>query len=69
MKGKNFSLDLLEEEQANSMSTDTNDELWHKRMGHFNHVALMLMKKMDLVQGLPSLNKDLPSCQDCLFGK
>ncbi|KAK6935286.1 GAG-pre-integrase domain [Dillenia turbinata] len=56
MRGKSFSLDLMEKEQVVFLSSKNTTELWHKRMGHFSHAALLLMKKMELVRGLPSLD-------------
>nr|KYP38814.1 Retrovirus-related Pol polyprotein from transposon TNT 1-94 [Cajanus cajan] len=69
MKGKNFSLDLMEEVQAAVSSTINVTELWHKRMGHFNHVALLNMKKDNIVEGLASLESDLNNCNACKYGK
>ena len=48
MKGKIFSLDLMEEAQAAVSSPISATELWHKRLGHFNHVALLYVKKIIL---------------------
>ncbi|KAK6920802.1 Alpha/beta hydrolase fold-1 [Dillenia turbinata] len=55
MRGKSFSLDLIEKEQAVFLSSNNTTELWHERMEHFSHAALLLMNKMELVRGLPSL--------------
>lgn len=42
MKGTSFSLDLMEEEHVALPSSESVAELWHKRMGHFNHAALLV---------------------------
>ncbi|XP_075080577.1 uncharacterized protein LOC142166063 [Nicotiana tabacum] len=54
MRGKSFSLNLLEEEQAAVVQLANNSELWHKRLGHFHHEAILFMKENHLVEGLPS---------------
>ncbi|RDY10253.1 hypothetical protein CR513_05259, partial [Mucuna pruriens] len=53
--GKSLSSDLMEEVQAAISSLINVNELWHKRLGHFNHVSLLYMKKQNIVEGLPSL--------------
>lgn len=69
MKGKSFSLDLMEEVQASISSTINVTELWHKRLGHFNHASLLHMKKQNVVKGLPSLEDHVSSCGTCQYGK
>ena len=69
MKGKSFSLDLMKEVQAAVSSSITAIELWHKRLGHFNHAALLYTRKHNLVEGLPSLEDHLSSCNACQYGK
>lgn len=69
MKGKSFSLDLMEEEQAAVSSSVNATELWHKRLGHFNHDAQLYMRKHNLVKGLPSLEDHLSSYSACQYGK
>uniref|UniRef100_A0A151UHB3 Retrovirus-related Pol polyprotein from transposon TNT 1-94 n=1 Tax=Cajanus cajan TaxID=3821 RepID=A0A151UHB3_CAJCA len=69
MKGKSFSLDLMEEVQVVVSSTINVNELWHKRMGHFNHVALLNMKKHNIVEGLPSMEANLNNCNASQYGK
>lgn len=56
MKGKRFSLDLMEEKQAADLSSVNITELGHKIMTHFNHVALLNMKKHIILEGFPSLS-------------
>jgi len=53
MKGKSFSLDLMEEEQDADLSSVNITELGHKKMSHFNHAALLNMKKHIILEGLP----------------
>ncbi|KAH9665623.1 hypothetical protein KPL70_020385 [Citrus sinensis] len=62
MKGKNFALDLMKEEQAVVYREDSNTMLGHKRLGHFHHIALLYMKKNNLVKSLPKLEEEPPEC-------
>jgi len=55
MKGNSFSLDLIEEVHAVVSSLISATKIWHKRLGHFNHAALLNVKKHNIVEGLPSL--------------
>lgn len=48
MKAKNFALNLFEEDQIVFTSAESKTELWHKRIGHFNHDGLLY----DLVKGV-----------------
>ena len=52
MKGKSFALNLIDEEQLDVHKVEDNTLVWHKRMGHFHHGALLYLRKNDLVQGL-----------------
>ena len=69
MRGKSFSLDPMEKEQAAYTAVMTNTETWHKRLGHFHHAKILNMQKKDLVHGLPHIEFNLPSCKACHFGK
>ncbi|CAL5368182.1 unnamed protein product [Camellia sinensis] len=69
MKDKSFALDLMKEEQAAVHKDDSNTVLWHKRLGHFHHAALLFMKKNNLVKGLPELEEEPPKCAACQYGK
>ena len=69
IKGKSFSLDLMEEVQVVVSSPISATELWHKRLGHFNHAALLNVKKHNIVEGLPSLEDYVSSCSACQYGK
>jgi len=65
MRGNFFTLNLLDEEQATIIKLDTNSELWHKRLGHFHHDAILFMKENQLAEGRPSLEKNMPACEAC----
>ncbi|RVW98283.1 Retrovirus-related Pol polyprotein from transposon RE1 [Vitis vinifera] len=69
MKGKGFALDLMQEEQAAIHKEESNTMLWHRRLGHFHHSALLFMKKNDLGEGLPELEVKPPTCVACQYGK
>ena len=43
--------------------------LWQRRLGHFHHTTLLLMKKNNLVKGLPDLEEKLPPYAACQYGK
>lgn len=70
MKDKRFVLDLMNlEHAAVHKEVSNNTILWHKRLGHFHHDALIFMKKNNLAKGLPELEEDLPTCAACQYGK
>ncbi|WKA09042.1 hypothetical protein VitviT2T_026720 [Vitis vinifera] len=69
MKGKGFALDLMQEEQAAIHKEESNTMLWHRRLGHFHHSALLFMKKNDLGEGLPELEVKPPTCVACQYEK
>ncbi|KAA3453712.1 Retrovirus-related Pol polyprotein from transposon TNT 1-94 [Gossypium australe] len=69
MKGKSFTLDSLEQKQNPYVATKINAKVWHKRLGHFNHVAVINLQKNNLVQRLPYLEANIPNCNTCQFGK
>ncbi|KAK8309437.1 hypothetical protein V6Z12_D02G124600 [Gossypium hirsutum] len=41
MKGMSFALNPFEEEQVAFSATNVHAEVWHKRLGHFNHATIM----------------------------
>ncbi|KAH7511628.1 hypothetical protein ACOSP7_014618 [Xanthoceras sorbifolium] len=41
MKGKNFALNLLEEEQTAFQIKENITDLWHKRLGYYHHQGLL----------------------------
>lgn len=47
----------------------TNTEIWHRRLGHVHHKALLFMKRKEMIEGLPSLEDHLSSCKAFIFGK
>ncbi|RVW46097.1 Retrovirus-related Pol polyprotein from transposon RE1 [Vitis vinifera] len=69
MKGKSFALNMLEDEQIAAAQHENNTMLWHKRLGHFHHNAVLYMKKNQIVEGLPGLEEELPICAACQYGK
>jgi hypothetical protein len=63
-------LDLInEEQQVDLHNEDDNTMLWHKRLGHFHHPALLFMKKNNMVSDLPELDDMPPQCAACQYGK
>ena len=69
MRGKSFTLNPLEEEQAAFPTKESAIEIWHKRLGHYNHQGLLLLQTKKLVGDLPVLEYHLPHCQACQYGK
>ncbi|RDY08842.1 putative microtubule-binding protein TANGLED, partial [Mucuna pruriens] len=69
MKGKNFALDPMKEEQTTFSATNIHTEVWHKRLGHFNHTTVVNLQRMKLVQGLSCLESKVPDCRACQQGK
>lgn len=74
MKGKSFTLDPLEEEeeeeeQSTFPANKVNAEIRHKRLGHFNHTAVVNLQRKELIQGLPYLESEIPNCRACQQGK
>ena len=69
MKGKSFALNMSEEEQVDAAQHENNTMLWHKRLGHFHHNAVLYMKKNQIVEGLVGLEEELPICVACQYGK
>nr|CAN66250.1 hypothetical protein VITISV_026924 [Vitis vinifera] len=52
--------DLLGDEHATVLQQDSTTMLWHRRLRHFHHDVVLYMKKNQIVEGLPDLEKDLP---------
>ena len=61
--------DLLGDEHATVLQQDSTTMLWHRRLGHFHHDVVLYMKKNQIAEGLLDLEKDLPICAICQFGK
>ena len=69
MRGKSFTLNPLEEEQATFPTKESATEIWHKMLGHYHHQGLLLLKTKKLVRDLPVLEDHLPHCEACQYGK
>lgn len=65
MKGKSFALEPLQATQSVYSAVTVNAEVWHRRLGHFHHRAVVNMQKNELVRDLPNLEVDLPECNAC----
>jgi hypothetical protein len=44
-------------------------QLWHLRYGHLNYNGLQLLKKTNLVSGLPSIQNQVGICEGYVYGK
>ncbi|RVW68430.1 hypothetical protein CK203_058354 [Vitis vinifera] len=69
MKGKSFALNLLEDEHTAILQQDSTTMFWDRRVEHFHHDDVLYMKKNQIAEGLPDLEKDLPICATCQYGK
>ncbi|KAL6314090.1 hypothetical protein AAG906_011825 [Vitis piasezkii] len=69
MKGKSFALNLLEDEHTDILQQDSTTMFWDRRVEHFHHDDVLYMKKNQIAEGLPDLEKDLPICATCQYGK
>jgi hypothetical protein len=69
MKAKSLTLNLMEEEQSVFPIKTFNDQLWHRRLGHFYHAGLMYMQKHNLVRSVPKLENKSTNCATCQYGK
>ena len=65
MKGKSFALNLLEEEHVVLLQQDSTTKFWHRRLEHFHHDVMLYMKKNQIAERLPDLEKDLPITATC----
>ena len=43
--------------------------LWHLRYGHLNYKGLHLLKKKNMVIGLPNISSLDKVCEGCVYGK
>ncbi|KAH7557349.1 hypothetical protein JRO89_XS11G0129700 [Xanthoceras sorbifolium] len=65
MKGKNFALNLLEEEQTAFQIKENITDLWHKRLGHYHHQGLLQMKSEEMPQtGKIIISRDVHFMED-----
>jgi len=69
MSGRSFTLDPMEEEQVAYPATENSTVIWHKRLGHFHHAAVLNMQRKELAHGIPHLDYELPNCEVCQYGK
>ncbi|KAM3361580.1 hypothetical protein P3S68_016434 [Capsicum galapagoense] len=69
MRGRSFSLNLLDDEQATIVRLENDSELCNKRLEHYHRDAILFMKENQLGEGLPSLKKNLLACEACRYGK
>ena len=69
MRGKSFTLNPLEEEQAAFPTKESATEIWHKRLDHYHHQGLLLLQTKKSVRDLLVLEDHLPHCQACQYGQ
>ncbi|RVW60910.1 Retrovirus-related Pol polyprotein from transposon TNT 1-94 [Vitis vinifera] len=69
MKGKSFALNLLEDEHTAILQQDSTTMFWDRRVEHFHHDDVLYMKKNQIAEELPDLEKGLPICATCQYGK
>ena len=43
--------------------------VWHLRYGHLNFKGLYLLKRNEMVRGLPPIQAPISSCESCILGK
>lgn len=62
---------FLEETHGGCLLTKTEEDswLWHARLGHLNFNAMNLMKKNEMVEGLPKMIQPKEACKGCLMAK
>ena len=55
MRGKNFTLNPLEEEQIAFPIKENITKVWHKRLGHYHHQGLLKMKSKMMAKTFQTL--------------
>lgn len=57
--------------EANNLlsSTEGDEEIWHKRIGHLNHSNLMTLAGRNMVKRLPKITTKEAMCEICMKGK
>jgi hypothetical protein len=55
--------------QSLNATKEMNNKIWHLRMGHLNFQSLVLLRKKNMVNGLPYIKNDNEVCEECIFGK
>jgi len=48
---------------------EMNSRIWHLNIGHLNFQSLMLLRKHNMVNGLPYIKMDDKVSEGCIFGK
>ena len=69
MSGRSFTLGPMEEEQVAYPATENSTMIWHKRLGHFHHAAVLNMQRKELALGIPHLDSELSNCEVRQYGK
>ena len=69
MKGKSFTLNPLEEEQAVFSLKEDLTKIWHKRLGHHHQQGLQQLTEKGLALDVPKLNDRISIYKACQFGK
>ncbi|KAG6496746.1 hypothetical protein ZIOFF_044618 [Zingiber officinale] len=64
MKNKSFSFDPVSQGQQAMAAQDNEEELWHRRLGHFHSKGIEFLQKNDMAVGFPILQqKDTSDCR------
>ena len=66
---QSFLFDQIEEEQTVFLAMGSNIEIWHKRLGHYHHYGLLLMKRKQMAKDLHVLDENPPNREACHYGK
>jgi len=69
MRAKGFALKLMKEEHIAFAINTSNEELWHRKLGHFHYVVLMYMQRHNRIRGVPRLENRLTNCAACQYRK
>eukprot|EP01018_Ginkgo_biloba_P017412 Gb_00311 [translate_table: standard] len=51
------------------MTTTDESILWHCRYGHLNYGGLIMLRKNEMVAGLPFIQGSKEVCEGCIYGK
>ena len=69
MRNKCFTFDPVDENFEAMKSIQDEEELWHRRLGHFHSKGLQYLQQNEMAVGLPMLQKEVTGCRACLQGK
>lgn len=69
MQNKTFAFDPASKESKAMACVQGQEELWHRRLGHFHYKGLQFMQRHGLVEDLPQLGSEVSDCEVCLQGK